>query len=834
MKNLEPRPRSGTLIAAGLKEFLDVYDRIFSASRVKPFNHSESYASVLNCPIDETVLCAAHPPGEDEDCAECPIRAFSSAEAYFKHRIVLILGSRSLTGFIQSFIFERKGERISDELSQDLAISVFLLWKKCLTSYFKQYFGQRRLEEWILEAFQSIRQAGNRVELEKARRSLLFHNGIGWYDTTFNSALTGSFEESRQVMQNLLSDLQKHTDAYTCRLLFFNTYIERDKLYDCLHYDSLVDTEYYEYHATANLEDATSLVSYALLNGPLKVDVEKRDTYFDALLADIEKGYLSGTVESLLIIPVSNRRGDPIGCVVLETKQDRSVQKKEGIGVQDFTLADEFIARESVKSLEKLVDRIRKEFIFENLRHVYRTEEDIETFRDIFFNCGLSLIEAEAGRFIYYYKDTGEPDQVCSHNIENHISTYKDLPPSEILPQQGEIEDVVLAREGQIEAFSIIQIPLIWRGRTYGLFEASAMGPNAFIEQDIVLCERMSDYASLHDMLVEKEKAFEDAVLQTSGVEYKKETLENILDIIKQSTGIPYGIIYIADYEKKALQCAVSQSKRRPITPTEVFSYNFDDFALATSVFNTREPIFTEDHKQANHKGILAFGIEGPIMGLPLVHKKECVGVLVLWGGGIQEKLIKDLNGLSGLAAQLIHVHLLEQQRARIGSGLQNIRQSIQKGADVKETLQELFSGILDLGFKRVRLYSLDEEQEAFVLDESVGMRDPANVYKHVIPLKNPYAHHTVQTAHDNPVTRIYGPDNDLGPDLFTEKLEKPENMPWAVLPLVYEGKTVGQIVADTNSATRPITPMMQEFLNDFGTEVSRCLVKYRLFRVPT
>src|SRR5205814_1939283 len=56
-------------------------------------------------------------------------------------------------------------------------------------------------------------------------------------------------------------------------------------------------------------------------------------------------------------------------------------------------------------------------------------------------------------------------------------------------------------------------------------------------------------------------------------------------------------------------------------------------------------------HPDVNQRGVEAFKIRGPLLGLPLLFQGEALGALVLWGNGAPPPLLTDAAAIEPYAA---------------------------------------------------------------------------------------------------------------------------------------------------------------------------------------
>jgi hypothetical protein len=104
------------------------------------------------------------------------------------------------------------------------------------------------------------------------------------------------------------------------------------------------------------------------------------------------------------------------------------------------------------------------------------------------------------------------------------------------------------------------------------------------------------------------------------------------------------------------------------------------------------------------------------------------------------------------------------------------------------------------LGFDRVRMFELTTD--GFALRGALG--DPELPASLVVPLTNPYVRNTLTKAKEQSGPIVYHP-GEFGPDPDAERVGRPIDVQWLVLPLVSGGVLRGQLVADNAVSKRPI-----------------------------
>jgi hypothetical protein len=214
---------------------------------------------------------------------------------------------------------------------------------------------------------------------------------------------------------------------------------------------------------------------------------------------------------------------------------------------------------------------------------------------------------------------------------------------------------------------------------------------------------------------------------------------------------------------------------------------------------------------------------------VPLINDNTTVGVLVVWSHQIQptRASIKHLESFAQLAAAHISIQEKEHQRGLILHKMQHIMATLQKNTRLSEKINQILQGVIVAGFDRARIYNYLESDRAFECIDTIGMTCDQNMRGMKVYFdQNPYAYDTVLTALQNPSARVYDPTDPAfwGKDPSATLLEKAENLPWAVVPLVISGRLYGQIVADNAVSHHDISAASLDFLSHLGGLAAQAL----------
>jgi GAF domain-containing protein len=278
--------------------------------------------------------------------------------------------------------------------------------------------------------------------------------------------------------------------------------------------------------------------------------------------------------------------------------------------------------------------------------------------------------------------------------------------------------------------------------------------------------------------------------------------LDEVLHGIRAGHRFDAGLIDVADYRTRRLICSgVMGCEALDVVPRE-YSYGFDDRSLASWVRRNDRPYYAQNPSvdaEVNQAGRSAFGIDGPVFGVPLTFEKTVVGVLVVWsreGPDPTPDNMDELRMYASLAAPYIARQQGERQRATTIRDVQAALLEMQTHSSTERNLEVILTGVQAIGFARARVYEYRADEEAFVGITSVGMPDPEAFQGLKIQLdRNPYARDTAASI-DPPSARTYN-HTIWGPDPDAARLKKEPDVPWVAVPLVVSGVLYGQITAD-------------------------------------
>ena len=208
-----------------------------------------------------------------------------------------------------------------------------------------------------------------------------------------------------------------------------------------------------------------------------------------------------------------------------------------------------------------------------------------------------------------------------------------------------------------------------------------------------------------------------------------------------------------------------------------------------------------------------AFRIAGPLVGVPLIFRDEVVGVLVTWSRKNPpptEEHEARLETFARLAAMSIATVESDRQRESTLRIVREICKLTPVDFSGEEKLKLVMEGLREIGFDRVGLFEYRHVTDEFHPVQALGMDERAFMTCVIDVRSNPYARHTVQTFRDGPVVACkYDPGRIewFGDDPDGQRLGKPPDFPWAIVPLVVAGTLYGEMYTDNATTRREITP---------------------------
>lgn len=545
----------------------------------------------------------------------------------------------------------------------------------------------------------------------------------------------------------------------------------------------------------------------------------------------------SGKCFSLLGMPLKDRKRRLLGLVSVHNKKDVDGKPNEAIS---FTEIDVSIARILANKIVIVLENLRTSETLYELMQTMNTASNLEQILDDILRKGLLLFQADRGDFVLWNERSRELVQEATVG-ESKLKVGQVVPDRSIIRTVWDSKDHFLSGDVLSESKyfemdsrtrSEIAVRVQLKGRAIGVLNVESFQLDAFDKQDLKVLRLLAQYAAIAVRMVGKETQFRSIVQRLGEYSPPQYFLRNILEYLRDIYDLDSGLIYIADETDRMLRCSAFICGREldiDDDPTE-FSYPFDQTALATHVLQGKKGYFSHNpsrDKIVDQKDVKVFKIDSPILGIPLIFAEKAVGSLVVWNSrkpyATQEHL-EHLKPFARLAAAAIAISRSEQQQSGVLSRIQGILSRMQTELSLYKNLHLVLEGLHEVGFDRVRVFKFEEDMRSFVGLDSVGMDDPKSFRGYAISLnRNPYAKHTAENALPEPTARVYD-STMFGPDPDAEGLQKPPDLPWAVVPLVIGGELYGQIVSDNQRTRREIRPDHLSYLSLLGALAAQAI----------
>lgn len=538
----------------------------------------------------------------------------------------------------------------------------------------------------------------------------------------------------------------------------------------------------------------------------------------------------SGQCFSLLAIPLKDRKKRLIGLLKVENKKGPNGEPEPDVY---FTEEDISIANILANKIVIVLETLHTSQILRGLTQKMYAAKNVD---EVFQTCleeGVRLLHADRGDLARW--DEIKEDLIIEYQYgERGVLQGDPLPTPSIIRQvwstgQPRIASSVSSDTdyfcGHEKTESEIAVPLPWEDQNLGVLNIESFQEDGLDAHDIAVLQLLAQHAVTAYRAIHKEAYFQGIIQGLGQTSPPQEMLTRILESVRGIYDFDGGLMYIADYPNRKLRCqAFISSNPLDIKNPGDFTYNFDDNSLSTYVFRQRAPYFSPDplnDGKVNLQGLKAFRVNGPLLGIPLIFSQKVLGVLVVWNSSIQksptERHKSDLEPLAQLAAMVIANSETNSQRAIVLEAIEKVLYKMRTDPMKETVLQLILEGVRQVGFERIRVFEYREDPERFVIVDSLGMSNPSALRgRSVVINKNPYAKHTKNTALDIPSARRYDPSM-MGPDPDAWTFEKPQDLPWAAVPLLVAGGLYGQITADNAVTRKPITDEMLDYLTLMG-----------------
>lgn len=364
-----------------------------------------------------------------------------------------------------------------------------------------------------------------------------------------------------------------------------------------------------------------------------------------------------------------------------------------------------------------------------------------------------------------------------------------------------------------------VPLPLPFSDRRYGTLTIEAHREKGFDATDKLNLEQLAAQAGSYANTVEQNAAITELLsrfYQTSDrPEGRTGPLWTILEEVYRATGFTSGIVYLADY--RAARLTIVGTRQCPkIAPDKLSRmWRFVDRSFATKVFLEQRPYFAEDPSNnvfVNRRGLEAFGVRGPLLGVPITFQHFIVGVLVVWSEGTPQPKETDWERLRPFTELLVASARTREEpsiRAQTMNTLARVQALIRSNFPKDEVFREILNSLL-IRFDRAKIHQYrndphDQKGPYFECLQSVGDTQPDR-YKtqKVYCSQSPYLNYIVNTLVKEAVPDVF-PNDVLGPDPCAYMWDRRPDQEWAMTSLYARGNLWGYLAVDNGPSMRPL-----------------------------
>jgi signal transduction histidine kinase len=570
--------------------------------------------------------------------------------------------------------------------------------------------------------------------------------------------------------------------------------------------------------------------------------------------------YLKGPQNSLLAVPVVDQRNRVIALVKLSNKKDAEGISSPGVL---FTKADEVVTQTFCNILGLVFESFNVLRSYRRILDVIGSDRGLEDVLGAILQAGQTILGADRGDVAVWEENRGELVLAAAKG-ESRLQLSQAVPEKGLVytawtKQEWQRCADVSTSEQYLEVWphtrSEIAYPINRFGKRFGVlnFESSLL--DNFAARDRQILSDLSHYAAMAITSINS-RSETDRVARffadpSEGEDYALDDL--LAKTINDSTLC--AILYLANDAKRVLEskAALRVPKSDDFDPKKI-CYSYEDVSFASKVRRERVPCISAmdpyHDKDVQQTIARKCGIHGPMIGVPLKVKEDVVGVLVVWRHAKhgnrywetseeREEIQGRLLALGRLWASLLQgVEATRRKRAVLD---EICRISASGAGDLMARLDRIGIALQADGFERVRIFRWDAGRKVFQGWHSLGMRDPEKFLRVTIaPDDNPYTKHTVERALIDPSANLYDPRAkgkglaiNLGLDPNASGMEKRVDIPWAVVPLVFNGKLYGQIAADTAGA-HEISREFLEYMTVLGALAAQIIASDEMIERET
>ncbi len=408
---------------------------------------------------------------------------------------------------------------------------------------------------------------------------------------------------------------------------------------------------------------------------------------------------IDGVDYSLLSFPLKNRKGQLLGLVKVQNKKDSN--GKPGTQAK-FTNTDVSLA---VFLSTRLVVALQgKELVsfFKSLSAWQSDPGQLSSFESTTVARAADLVGADQGSLALW--DESKRALIITAQVGGDGKRIRTRVPRRSVIQTvwNRRESICIADvrqyQGPYFAFdpktrSKVAVLLATRDasahlRLIGVLSVDSYTKDNFDTQDQEMLEGVADALAAAIISARPETSIRHALASLSAparvYAEPKKLLVSILERVRETYGFDRGLIYVAEEMSNLLRLGAQMGDHHHEQLVGRYTHGANMDSLAVRVWKSGEPLYSErprEDSRVSQDGLDVFGIEGPLLGFPLVHSGKTVGVLIGWSSDGPKPRFEhqqQLAPFAQLAAAEIAISyaygLLDEWIHNIAQPTQNVR----------------------------------------------------------------------------------------------------------------------------------------------------------------
>ncbi len=352
---------------------------------------------------------------------------------------------------------------------------------------------------------------------------------------------------------------------------------------------------------------------------------------------------------SLLSFPLKNRKGQLLGLVKVQNKKGKN--QRPGPGVR-FTDVDVGLAAFLSSRLAVALQGWEFVRFLRTLLERTANANDLSLFQSKVLAEALNLVGADRGYLAAW--DERKKALIVSAQVGIGIRAPRTrVPPRSVMqtvwkqkrsifiPDVRKYEGAYFASNSATRseiAVLVATTDSFGHARRVGVLNAESSLVENFDLQDQEMLEGAGRSLAAAITFAQPEISLRDALVSLSAparvFAKPQKLLASILERVRDTYGFDRGVIYVADEMANLLRLGAQIGCDDQQHLVGNYTHERSKRSLAAHAWRTGDPVYSERPKRDRRvfkRDLDRFKIEGPLLGLPLVHAGKTLGVLLCW-----------------------------------------------------------------------------------------------------------------------------------------------------------------------------------------------------------